>query len=335
MELSNITDGLAALETFAIDSISGNLTSTRILDSDQSTGGTEYYDIVVKATDSSSNQKNVDGKLRLFLSNVNDNAPSFNQSVYRFQITCDNDLDNQTFGLKVVDEDTGDLHSFSIESNIYMSINSSTGVLTPLSRPGSVCDDVSWSVLLTVTATDDGSPLQTGECYVFLEFLPCSTDNSSTTDASSVTTTILSDSSSNTEAPTTTKTSQAAASTVADIEKWSLRMACGILLATVILMGSAYIIKYMWCSKSTNKPSVASSRPIRVAPKLATFPVKPTMSSASRVSSPSWSTASRIASPSWSRASRLASPAWSTPGSFPERSTQMTSVPSIESLHLV
>ena len=174
------------------------MTTTKRLNFDQSTGGTGYFDLVVKAADLNKTPKSVDGKLRLFISNVNDNTPYFNQSLYRFQVTCDTDLESQTFGLKVTDEDTADLHFFFIESNIYISINSSTGVLTPLARPSSECDNATVSLLLTVTVTDNGSPQETGECYVFFEFLPCSASSTSTTD-SSTDTTVMSDSTTDTQ----------------------------------------------------------------------------------------------------------------------------------------
>ena len=70
---------------FHLDQVSGKLSTTsNTFDRDVKIGGTEYYDIVVKATDQ---EFTAEETIRVVLTDVNDNSPVFTEAVYNVEIS--------------------------------------------------------------------------------------------------------------------------------------------------------------------------------------------------------------------------------------------------------
>ncbi|XP_046583151.1 protocadherin Fat 4-like [Haliotis rubra] len=63
---------------FFVDSISGNVYVGKALDSDGDTGGVSFYEIVIKAVDGGATPKEVQGTMKVTLTDTNDNAPVMN-----------------------------------------------------------------------------------------------------------------------------------------------------------------------------------------------------------------------------------------------------------------
>ena len=70
---------------FHLDQVTGKLSTTsNAFDRDVQIGGTEYYDIDVKATDQ---EYSADTTIRVRLTDVNDNMPVFSETVYNVEIS--------------------------------------------------------------------------------------------------------------------------------------------------------------------------------------------------------------------------------------------------------
>lgn len=72
---------------FHLDQVTGILTTTsNSFDRDPNTGGVEYYDVIVKAVDQGTSSRSVERTVRVGLVDVNDNTPTFAQSVYTISV---------------------------------------------------------------------------------------------------------------------------------------------------------------------------------------------------------------------------------------------------------
>lgn len=82
--------GSPFMSWFHLDQVSGVLTTIRnTFDCDTATGGVPYYDIVVYAEDQGVNpgKKSANSTVRLWLLDVNDNTPTFDQNLYTITIS--------------------------------------------------------------------------------------------------------------------------------------------------------------------------------------------------------------------------------------------------------
>lgn len=81
--------GSSTTETglFHLDQVTGILTTTsNSFDRDTATGGVQYYDVTVKAIDQGSPVLSVERTVRVGLTDVNDNTPTFAQNIYTVSI---------------------------------------------------------------------------------------------------------------------------------------------------------------------------------------------------------------------------------------------------------
>lgn len=81
--------GASADGMFSVDSHTGELIVTGTLDYDAGTNGAGSYTISVKASDSGHTPREVSGTVTITLTNVNDNAPVFDQSEYHTSVAED------------------------------------------------------------------------------------------------------------------------------------------------------------------------------------------------------------------------------------------------------
>lgn len=70
-------------DLFHLDQVTGVLTTmSSSFDRDPNTGGVEYYDVIVKAIDQGTSAHSAERTLRVGLIDVNDNTPTFAQTIY-------------------------------------------------------------------------------------------------------------------------------------------------------------------------------------------------------------------------------------------------------------
>ena len=98
-------DGSSVIDTFSLDSSTAVLRVAKLLDRDVATGGFQYFNIVVMATDNGAPQKSVTGTLRVNLNNVNDNPPQFDKSFYNVTLPENTSIGDLVTLVTVTDHD--------------------------------------------------------------------------------------------------------------------------------------------------------------------------------------------------------------------------------------
>ncbi|XP_067685338.1 fat-like cadherin-related tumor suppressor homolog [Haliotis asinina] len=113
--ISSVTtaSGVATNNTFWIDVKTGELKTAAILDSDTGTGGEEYYDLQLTAADTGNPSRNTTASMRIRISNVNDNPPSFNNTVNEIPLTDNMNKGDVVAFLRATDAD-GDKMTFTL-----------------------------------------------------------------------------------------------------------------------------------------------------------------------------------------------------------------------------
>ncbi|XP_041365606.1 cadherin-23-like [Gigantopelta aegis] len=98
-------DGKSAKDVFVMDATSGTLRVSSVLDSDVETGGVQYYNITVVATDSGSSEKSVTGTFQITIENTNDNAPFLEDFEPTVAVSEDTSMGSVVHTLTAVDYD--------------------------------------------------------------------------------------------------------------------------------------------------------------------------------------------------------------------------------------
>ena len=88
-------DGSSGTSKFRIDSTSGVISTIGALERDGA-AGKAYYDIALVATDGGASPRTTTRTLRVGVVNINDNTPTFSQSVYQASIA-----ESQASGISV------------------------------------------------------------------------------------------------------------------------------------------------------------------------------------------------------------------------------------------
>ncbi|XP_071099220.1 protocadherin-16-like [Haliotis cracherodii] len=107
--------GATSSDKFTIDTTTGELKIATRLDGDTGTNGESSYTIVIRASDSGTSPRSVDGTIVISLTNVNDNAPVFDQTDYQANVNEDSTVDTVVVHFTPVDHD-GDAVTLSIVS---------------------------------------------------------------------------------------------------------------------------------------------------------------------------------------------------------------------------
>ncbi|XP_041349471.1 cadherin-23-like [Gigantopelta aegis] len=255
--------GKNMLDSLIINEITGKVVTGKALDRDSVTGGTEYIDIVVVARDNGSPSKRTEGRLRLIITNANDNRPEFNQTLFDVMVTCDKTEKETLVDFGVTDADNASSFSYSIkkgQSSVF-SIDDSAGALT-LTRIPAENDAIKQKAhIMRVVATDDGNPVQSGEAFVVIQFEKCPFSNITTTTAFPTT---------STEAAFVYNCSNIT-STVREcpsvlqmplVENWALRSVCGLMAVSMGIMGVLLIRKNKIKSPSLFKQMSRLTTPV-------------------------------------------------------------------------
>nr|XP_046231679.1 protein dachsous isoform X5 [Scatophagus argus] len=121
----------------------------------------ETYELVVKASDNGSPQRENITTITVSLIDVNDNRPEFSSSSYVSSVLLKDVVEGQLLlTLMATDRDAGNnsliTYSFSAGSSPYLALNSETGAVTLTSDLADVTEDT--TLLLTAMAKDHGQP---------------------------------------------------------------------------------------------------------------------------------------------------------------------------------
>ncbi|XP_044045435.1 protocadherin Fat 4 [Siniperca chuatsi] len=121
----------------------------------------ETYDLVVKASDKGSPQRENVTTIRVRLLDINDNRPEFSSSSYVSSVLLkDAEKGKLLLTLSATDRDAGNnsliTYSFSAGSSPYLALNSETGAVTLTSDLADVTEDT--TLVLTAVAKDHGRP---------------------------------------------------------------------------------------------------------------------------------------------------------------------------------
>ncbi|XP_047434008.1 protein dachsous-like [Mugil cephalus] len=131
----------------------------------------ETLDLVVKASDKGSPQRESFATIRVSLTDVNDNRPKFSSSTYASSIlVTDAEEGKLLLTLSATDLDIGEnaviSYSFSAGSSPYLALNSETGAVTLTSAISNVKEET--TVELTAMAKDNGVPPLSSTAHVIV-----------------------------------------------------------------------------------------------------------------------------------------------------------------------
>ncbi|KAK2185389.1 hypothetical protein NP493_238g00006 [Ridgeia piscesae] len=165
-------DGSSGTNKFRIDSASGVVSTTGALERDGA-AGKAYYDIALVATDGGASPRTTARTLRVGVVNINDNTPTFSQSVYEASIAESQAGGTSVALLAATDGDVTSSLSYDIAdgnaAGKFQFSGSTAGLLetSALIKPDSPDSDPA-SYTLTVTVVDGGSPELTGTATVYV-----------------------------------------------------------------------------------------------------------------------------------------------------------------------
>ncbi|XP_046581130.1 protocadherin-23-like [Haliotis rubra] len=237
--------GTDSMGMFTIDDVTGVLATSRNVDADVATNGSLYYDITIRAEDSSSVPEYAAGVQRIYLTNYNDNPPVFTKSLYTIQVTCYSFNGDLVSSVVANDIDNTNLYYNINGSSRYVYVNLTSGGIILIYTPAELGMKYVTSDIFVVKVTDRGNPELTDYAVVYLLFTDCDRPTVSTTTTSTTTTTILT---TTLEEATESSTNRTACSPLRGqvLELWATRTFCGML--GVGLVG--VIVANIWNSRA-------------------------------------------------------------------------------------
>ncbi|XP_067654381.1 protocadherin Fat 4-like [Haliotis asinina] len=126
--------GASAPDKFSIASSTGELMVAGELDVDTGTNGESSYTVVVRASDKGATPRTVDGSIVLALTNVNDNAPTFDQTDYTVSVSEASGVGTAVIAFNTEDYD-GDAVTLSVASgrdDLFECVGNEVKVKAPL-----------------------------------------------------------------------------------------------------------------------------------------------------------------------------------------------------------
>lgn len=152
---------------FMVDMVTGAINVTRELDFD---GGNAMYEFMVIAIDSGLAPLTGFSRVRIRLTDVNDNAPMFVNTLFSFEVGEDAPVGSPIVSIMARDADIGanGQIQFSLRGTSTFSINPTTGLL---SLSGQLDFETNRSHSFVVVATDLGSPSLSSQATVTITVL--------------------------------------------------------------------------------------------------------------------------------------------------------------------
>ncbi|KAK3610536.1 hypothetical protein CHS0354_008971, partial [Potamilus streckersoni] len=162
--------GGSGIGLFHIDPVNGYLATIGTFDRDTATGGTDFYDVDVRATDGGG--RSVDITIEVFLTDYNDNVPTFAQTVYSLSfsetkaagsslmnfIVTDKDETSPTLTFSIESGDISGFFGFDATTKNQLNLNTAINLDSP--------DNHSPTYSLVIIVKDGGTPELTGTTYV-------------------------------------------------------------------------------------------------------------------------------------------------------------------------
>ncbi|XP_067654493.1 protocadherin Fat 4-like [Haliotis asinina] len=148
-EITSVTDetGVDRSSLFFLDKSTGLLKTSGVLDRDLATGGVEYFEIAVKASDRGTTPNAIETNLKLSLTGVNDNAPVFRNVVAEVTVNEAVPVGTDIYKLEAKDYD-GDSVDFQItngSANLFQVVGSDLRLLQELDYETQHCHTVEFS----------------------------------------------------------------------------------------------------------------------------------------------------------------------------------------------
>ena len=155
------------------------MTTTSVLDRDLATGGTSFYVLTFQAHDTGS--RSSEAKLKVTVTDVNDNVPFFSQSVYSVHLSCDTAMGSTLTRVTAKDNDVTSTLTFTLvdgEGSEHFKVNEVTGDVTLESNVTAAAVGSNPRVL-TVSVSDGGIPEMTSSAVIVVQMDGCSVGSSS------------------------------------------------------------------------------------------------------------------------------------------------------------
>ena len=147
-----------------------------MLDRDPATGGTTFYLLTFQARDAGS--RSSEAKLKVTLTDVNDNAPAFSQSVYAVRLACDAAAGTVLTRVSATDDDvTASALTFAFVDaggSGYFRLDGVTGDVTLESDVTAASSSASIPRALTISASDGGVAAVTSSAVLLVHMDGCS-----------------------------------------------------------------------------------------------------------------------------------------------------------------
>ncbi|KAL8568821.1 hypothetical protein ACOMHN_035584 [Nucella lapillus] len=179
-------------DKFFVQPSSGCMRTASNLDRDSTTGGTAYYLLTFRAVDLGS--RSAEARLKVMLTDVNDNAPTFSETVYSVKLSCNTQIGSVIASLSASDGDATSNLTFAFRNgdSEYFELNNVTGDVIVMGNVTAM-SEVSTSHVLNVSVSDGGVPEMTSSAMVVVQIVGCSATSGggSVTDSSDLKTTNL------------------------------------------------------------------------------------------------------------------------------------------------
>ncbi|XP_048252783.1 protocadherin Fat 1-like [Haliotis rufescens] len=170
----------AAYGKFTIDQRQGYLKAITILDYDKPTGGVNFYIISVKATNRKAPNRYSVRKIKLFLTDADDNAPVFSEGFYRINTGCSKKAEEQLLlTFNVTDYDVTSFLTLTMTPNTsnYTRLDTSRRALILKRVLNGTADRQVTFEVMKVTACDLRNPHLNTSVYVMVYYTDCSTSS--------------------------------------------------------------------------------------------------------------------------------------------------------------
>ncbi|XP_071116137.1 protocadherin Fat 4-like [Haliotis cracherodii] len=174
---------------FKMDKDHGTLTTAVHLDADLDTGGSAYYNVKVRAKDGGSSSREVTGTIRVTVTDVDDNGPTFTEHLFSGTASCSNVVNDVVAKVTVGDADkTVGASIFSLsDSSTLFAVNGSTGDVSLLKAPEILpITDLRQFVVVEAISSSNSNLNDTATVYVKFDY--CGSTTAATTATSTTTT---------------------------------------------------------------------------------------------------------------------------------------------------
>ena len=173
-----LDEGQDASTIFYVESASGRVILDTVLDREALPGSTPHFTLQVQAMVRNIPDAKITGKLKLYITDENEFAPSFDKSFYKKVVTCDIGIGYNILEFSLNDEDaTADFELRLENPSEYVNAVTNSGGFGALllkNRPASPSSGNPQEHFINLIVSDGGVPEKTSKAYVLLTIPWCS-----------------------------------------------------------------------------------------------------------------------------------------------------------------